>query len=364
MQFPTSLQLEEKLTQLTTQMSSPAVQTRPAKMKRLAGEHRASEALLGKVKAHEDAQKELDELKTLLTSPDPEIRALAAQDEPIVRARLAEAKAAITALLTPRDPRDERDVILEIRAGAGGEEAALFAQELFRAYSRYAEAMGWGVHVVSRSDSQELGGFKEVVAEISCPSVPAYAGQISGPFGTLKFERGVHRVQRIPKTEKMGRIHTSTVTVAVLPQVQEGEIEIRPEDLKVDTYRASGAGGQHVNKTSSAVRITHLPTNTVVAVQDERSQHKNREKALKILRARLSQSQEEARIKKEAAERKSQVGTGARTEKIRTYNFPQDRITDHRIKQSWGNIPSVLDGRLEPIFTALRDASFKNSQTG
>ena len=271
---------------------------------------------------------------------------LAEDDVTRLTAEQAKLEAQLQELLVPKDPRDERDVILEIRAGAGGDEASLFAHELFRAYTRYGEEHGWNTHIVSSSKSEQ-GGFKEVIAEVTGTAV----------YGTLKYEMGVHRVQRVPETEKQGRIHTSTVTVAVLPQAKEADIEIKTEDLRIDTYRASGAGGQHVNKTDSAIRITHEPTGTVVAVQDERSQHKNKAKAMTILRSRLLEAQEEAKARKEASERKSQVGTGDRSEKIRTYNYPQDRITDHRIKQNWSNIPGVMDGNLGPLFEALVQAS-------
>lgn len=357
MQFPAIQELERDLQKLTARLSDPVIHTNPSEARRLAREARDKEHLLTLIREHARLQAELAQVEALLSSDEADMQTLAAQDQARLAERQRELDTQIEAALMPADLRDARDVILEIRAGAGGEEAALFAQELFRAYTRYAESVGWNVHIVSRSDSQETGGFKEIVAEMNAPlRSESFAGQISGPFGTLKFERGVHRVQRIPTTEKQGRIHTSTVTVAVLPQVEETEIEIRPEDLKTDTYRASGAGGQHVNKTSSAVRITHVPTGTVVAVQDERSQHKNRDKAMKILRARLMQAQVDARAQREAAERKSQVGTGDRSEKIRTYNFPQDRVTDHRIKQSWGNIAGIMEGDFAPVFQDLREA--------
>lgn len=333
-------------------MSDPAVSRDPIAMRDINREYASSKELLDKVTELESLIKEEKEIASLIDSGDDELVALATDDAEGIRKKIITLQGELEDLLIPRDPRDERDVIMEIRAGAGGEEAALFAAELFRAYSRYAESKRWSVHKVASSNSDQ-GGYKEVVAEISGKDV----------FGMLKFERGVHRVQRIPETEKQGRVHTSTITVAVLPQVEEVEFEIKTEDLRIDTYRASGAGGQHVNKTSSAIRITHIPTNTVVAVQDERSQHKNKEKAMRILRAKLLEAEELRRHETAAEERKKQVGTGDRSEKIRTYNFPQDRITDHRIKKNWSNIEGAMEGDMERIFLDLREAE-KQIQMG
>ena len=274
---------------------------------------------------------------------DPDLKSMAEEEIKGGRAKLEELEAALQLLLLPRDPNDGRSVFLEIRAGTGGDESALFSGDLLRMYSRYAEQRGWRVELMSESAS-ELGGYKEVIARIDG----------DGAYGRLKFESGTHRVQRVPATESQGRIHTSAATVAIIPEADEvDDIVINPADLKVDTFRSSGAGGQHVNKTESAIRITHVPTGVVVECQDDRSQHRNREKALQVLAARLKDKEIRERQSKEAAERKSLVGTGDRSERIRTYNFPQGRVTDHRINLTLYKLQQIMEGDLEELTGAL-----------
>ena len=285
------------------------------------------------------------ELESLAALDDPDMRELAEEEIARIRTALPEAERALSIAMLPRDNADSRPAMLEIRAGTGGDEAALFAADLFRMYERYAAEQGWRVEMVS-ANASEIGGFKEVVAHVS--------GQ--GVFAKLKFESGVHRVQRVPVTESGGRIHTSAATVAILPEPDEVDVQIEDKDLKIDVYRASGAGGQHVNTTDSAVRITHLPTGTVVTCQDARSQHKNKDKAMQVLRARLFEAQRDAAQGEEAEARKAMVGSGDRSERIRTYNFPQGRVTDHRINLTLYKLDQVITGEaldeiIEPLIT-------------
>ncbi len=286
---------------------------------------------------------ELASSQALQSDPDPAMQAMAAEELPQLKAERERLEAELQSFLVPRDPRDDANIFLEIRAAAGGDEAAIFAGDLFRMYARYADTRGWKVEILSESPG-EHGGYKEIIARI----------QGQGAFSRLKFESGAHRVQRVPKTEAQGRIHTSTCTVAILPELDQIEdVKINPSELKVDTFRASGAGGQHVNKTDSAIRITHLPTGIVVECQEERSQHKNRARAMSLLAARIRDGQQARQDAEQAQTRKLQVGTGDRSERIRTYNFPQSRVTDHRINLTLYQLGSVMEGALDDIVGPL-----------
>jgi len=335
--------LEEKYELLSQKLSDPQIMSDPEVYAKLAKELASLEEVVKTYQDYKKALLQIEENKRLLEEEeDEELRALAREEIKVLEDKVEELEKVLPLMLLPKDPNDEKNVILEIRAGAGGEEAALFAADLLRMYSRYAERKGWKFEILDANETG-LGGYKEVIVRI----------EGKGAYSRLKYESGVHRVQRVPVTESGGRIHTSTATVAVLPEVDEIEVEIRPEDLKIETMRASGHGGQHVNKTESAVRITHLPTGIVVTCQNERSQHQNKATALKILRAKLYELYQREQMEKIQKERRSQVGTGERSEKIRTYNFPQNRVTDHRIGLTVYNLPEVLDGDLDEFIDAL-----------
>ncbi|MBE5812116.1 MAG: peptide chain release factor 1 [Clostridiales bacterium] len=335
--------VEQRYNELTEEISKPEVIADQANWRKLMKEHGSIEEIVNKYKEYKQVKADIDSAKEMLN--DKELHELAQMEIVTGEEKLLSIEEELKILLLPKDPNDDKNVIVEIRGGAGGEEAALFAGVLFRMYSRYAERHRWKVEIMNDNPTG-LGGYKEVVFMISG----------AGAYSKLKFESGVHRVQRVPETEASGRIHTSTVTVAVLPELEDVEVEINPADLKIDTYRSSGAGGQHVNKTESAIRITHMPTGIVVACQEERSQIQNRERAMTMLRAKLFEAQEEERNKKMASDKKMQVGTGDRSEKIRTYNYPQGRITDHRIKFDVFQMEAFLDGELDEMIDALNTA--------
>ena len=336
-------QIEARYEELTAALASPEVIGDSSKYQKTAKAHSEITPVVERYREYKDLRKGISESKAMLADEkDPEMLALAQEELDKLEARIGGVEEDLKVLLLPKDPNDEKDVIIEIRAGTGGDEATLFASELFRMYTRFAETQGWKVEVLSTSESS-VGGLKEVIAIIEGDRV----------YSRMKYESGVHRVQRVPATEQQGRVHTSAVTVAVLPEAEDVDIKIEAKDLRIDTFCSSGPGGQSVNTTYSAVRITHIPTNTVVSCQDEKSQIKNREKAMRVLRSRLYEVEMQRQQDALAKERKAMVGTGDRSEKIRTYNFPQNRLTDHRIGFTVHQLETVMDGKLQPLIEAL-----------
>lgn len=335
-------QLDNKYNEIQQRMESGEIFADPSAYTKCAKELKELEPIVQCYREYCACEKQMTDAQELMS--DPEFKELAQEEYSEAKQKLGELEEKLKILLLPKDPNDSRNVIMEIRGGVGGEESSLFAYDLFRMYSMYAERKGWKIDVVNLNET-ELGGIKEI----------SFVVEGEGAYSRLKFEAGGHRVQRVPETESGGRIHTSAATVAVLPEAEEVEFEINPNDLQIDTYRSSGAGGQHVNKTESAIRITHLPTGVVVECQDERSQYKNKDRAMKILRSKLYEAEQAKQQAAIAAERKSQVGSGDRSDRVRTYNFPQNRVTDHRLTGDVRNfnIASVINGDLDPIIDAL-----------
>jgi peptide chain release factor 1 len=338
-------ELEARYEEVSRQMSTPEAASDPGALANLGRELSRLEPIVTTLREWRAVREELDRTRTMVDDPDEGMRTMARDEIARLSSREAALDQTLRVQLVPRDPNDDRNVIVEVRAGAGGGEASLFAADLYRMYARYAERQRWKVEVLSTSESGS-GGIKEIIAEI----------RGDGAYSRLKFESGVHRVQRVPVTEASGRIHTSTATVSILPEADEVEIQIDEKDLRIDVYRSSGPGGQSVNTTDSAVRVTHLPTGLMVAIQDEKSQHKNRAKAMSVLRARLLEIEQDRLAAERGDERRSQVGSGERSEKIRTYNFPDDRVTDHRVGVTVHNLPGLLEGDLDRLVEPLIEA--------
>lgn len=338
--------LERRFADLEQQLSSPDVLNDQDRYRKMTKAHADLREIVDAYKKYKEFSEQLAESKAMLNDPDPEIRSMAQEEAKSLEASLDELEQELKILLLPKDPMDEKSIILEIRAGTGGDEAALFAADLFRMYSRFAETKGWKVEILSSSDTG-TGGYKEIIALIKG----------SKAYSLLKYEAGTHRVQRVPATESQGRIHTSAATVAIMPEAEDADVDIRPDDLRFDVFRSSGPGGQSVNTTDSAVRVTHIPTGIVVTCQDEKSQHKNKAKALTVLKSRLLQAEQERLQAEQAETRRAQVGSGDRSERIRTYNFPQGRMTDHRVNLTLYKLDAVMEGDIQEIISALTTAA-------